>query len=159
MYEPRQRAAFRIFLPRACHSNSSIIDATGHAQYHIYYDVTANRTLPVWQELLLTLPQRCGTICHFISGAQTSWRTLNLYQNHTCSHRHMAYHRYHCFHVNIVYMFMLSTLEPSTRIYGAVISAILLLLYPPYECTWEILWFSRRYTDTTASADISSFSR
>ena len=29
-------------------------------------------------ELLLTLPQRCGTICHFKSGTQTSYHTLNL---------------------------------------------------------------------------------
>ena len=40
----------------------------------------------------------------------------------------MAYHKYHFFHLNIVYMFMLSALELATRICGAIISAILLLL-------------------------------
>ena len=32
-------------------------------------------------------------------------------------------------------------------------------LYPPYECTWGILWFSRHYAAASAaSADTSSFS-
>ena len=41
----------------------------------------------------------------------------------------MAYHKYHCFHVNIVYMFMLSALELATRICGAIISDMLLYYY------------------------------
>ena len=40
----------------------------------------------------------------------------------------MAYHKYHCFHVNVVYMFMLSALKFTYRICGAIISAMLLIL-------------------------------